>query len=166
MPIDTRDRAVLLVGLAAAMRCSELSALDVADVAESGEGLRISFGRSKTDQEDLIPGPPLASPTVAAASPPWPARLSPVGSINVGLTGDVLVELEQVVLWNARYLDAIVEHLREGGQQVRDEDIARLSPLGHAHLNCLGRCAFTTRAVDGLRPLRDPSATDDTDGDW
>jgi TnpA family transposase len=74
--------------------------------------------------------------------------------------------LNAVVLWNTRYLDAIIEHLRESGQHVRDEDIARLSPLGHAHLNCLGRYAFTTRAGNGLRPLRDPSATDDTDGDW
>jgi len=46
---------------------------------------------------------------------------------------------------------------------LRDEDVARLSPLGHAHLNCLGRYAFTTRAVAGLRPLRDPATRDDTD---
>ena len=73
--------------------------------------------------------------------------------------------LNAVVLWNTRYLNAIVEHLRESGQHVPDEDVARLSPLGHAHLNCLGRYAFTTRAVNGLRPLRDPAATDDTDGE-
>jgi len=47
------------------------------------------------------------------------------------------------VLWNTRYLDAIVEQLRQNRQPVRDEDAARLSPLGHAHLNCLGRYAFT-----------------------
>jgi hypothetical protein len=40
---------------------------------------------------------------------------------------------------NTRYLDAIIEHLRGSGQPVHDEDVARLSPLGHAHLNCLGR---------------------------
>jgi TnpA family transposase len=73
--------------------------------------------------------------------------------------------LNAVVLWNTRYLDAIVEQLRESGQSVRDEDVSRLSPLGHAHLNCLGRYAFTARAVDGLRPLR-PGSTDDTDGEW
>ena len=49
--IDVRDRAVLLIGFAGAMRRSELSALDVTGVAETGEGLRISVGRSKTDQE-------------------------------------------------------------------------------------------------------------------
>jgi TnpA family transposase len=71
--------------------------------------------------------------------------------------------LNAVVLWNTRYLDAIIEHLRENGQQVIDEDVARLSPLGQAHLNCLGRYAFTTRAHAGLRPLRDPTTRDDAD---
>ena len=68
--------------------------------------------------------------------------------------------LNAVVLWNTRYLDAIVEHLRGAGQPVRDEDVARLSPLGHAHLNCLGRYAFTTQPPAELRPLRDPAARD------
>ena len=53
------------------------------------------------------------------------------------------------MLGNTRYLDAIVGHLRGSGQPVRDEDIARLSPLGHAHLNCLGRYAFTTQPPQG-----------------
>jgi hypothetical protein len=67
---------------------------------------------------------------------------------------------------NTRYLDAIVEHLRRDGQPVRDEDAARLSPLGHAHLNCLGRYAFTRNPPSGLRPLRDPSAPADSDEGW
>jgi integrase len=49
--IDVRDRAILLLGFAGALRRSELSALDVADVVETGEGLKIAVGRSKTDQE-------------------------------------------------------------------------------------------------------------------
>jgi len=74
--------------------------------------------------------------------------------------------LNAVVLWNTRYLDAIVEQLRANGQPVRDEDVARLSPLGHAHLNCLGRYAFTTQPPVELRPLRDPNARDgEDDGD-
>ncbi|MGI9093127.1 MAG: Tn3 family transposase [Mycobacteriales bacterium] len=63
-----------------------------------------------------------------------------------------------VVLWNTRYLDPIVDDLRAKDLPVRDEDVARLSPLGHAHLDCLGRYAFTAGAIDGLRPLRDPTA--------
>ena len=68
--------------------------------------------------------------------------------------------LNAVVLWNTRYLDAIVESLRGSGQPVRDEAAAWLSPLGRAQLNCLGRCAFTTRPPAELRPLRDPDARD------
>ena len=47
----TRDRAMLLVGFAAALRRSELVALDVADVAETVEGLVVTLRRSKTDPE-------------------------------------------------------------------------------------------------------------------
>jgi TnpA family transposase len=71
--------------------------------------------------------------------------------------------LNAVVLWNTRYLDAIIESLRGSGQPVRDEAVARLSPLGHAHLNCLGRYAFTTQPPAELRPLRDPNARDGED---
>ncbi|WP_248965668.1 transposase [Sphaerisporangium perillae] len=40
------------------------------------------------------------------------------------------------------------------GAEQADEDVARLSPLGHAHLNCLGRYAIASSAPDkGLRPL-------------
>jgi hypothetical protein len=38
-------------GFAGAMRRSELSALSAVGVAETGEGLRINVGRSKTDLE-------------------------------------------------------------------------------------------------------------------
>jgi integrase len=46
-----RDRAILLIGFAGAMRRSELASLEFADVTETGDGLRITVGRSKTDQE-------------------------------------------------------------------------------------------------------------------
>lgn len=37
---------------------------------------------------------------------------------------------------------------------VKDEDAARLSPLGHAHLNVLGRYAISSSApAEGLRQL-------------
>ncbi|NGO47047.1 transposase [Streptomyces sp. YC419] len=50
---------------------------------------------------------------------------------------------------------------------MRDEDVARLSPLKHKNLNVLGRYNFTaSQPVSGLRPLRDPDAPDlDDDGD-
>lgn len=47
---DRRDRALLLVGTAAALRRSELVALDLADLTAHPEGLRLVIRRSKTDQ--------------------------------------------------------------------------------------------------------------------
>ena len=46
-----RDRALLLLGFAGAFRRSELVALDVTDVEEVPEGLRVTIRRGKTDQE-------------------------------------------------------------------------------------------------------------------
>jgi site-specific recombinase XerD len=46
-----RDRALLLVGFAGAFRRSELVALDVADIVETAEGLRVTIKHSKIDQE-------------------------------------------------------------------------------------------------------------------
>jgi site-specific recombinase XerD len=46
-----RDRALLLLGFAEAFRRSELVALDVADIAETDAGLRVTIRHSKTDQE-------------------------------------------------------------------------------------------------------------------
>jgi integrase len=49
--IDVRDRALLLVGFAGAMRRSELVALDVADIEDIADGLVVTIRRSKTDQD-------------------------------------------------------------------------------------------------------------------
>jgi hypothetical protein len=48
------------------------------------------------------------------------------------------------VLWTTRYLDAAADHLRalppeEREHDVLNQDVARVSPLKHANLNCLGR---------------------------
>jgi site-specific recombinase XerD len=47
----TRDRALLLLGFAAALRRSEIVALNVEDLTDAPEGLRLTIRRSKTDQE-------------------------------------------------------------------------------------------------------------------
>jgi integrase len=49
--IGVRDRALLLLGFAGAFRRSELVSLDVADIVDCEEGLRVTLRRSKTDQE-------------------------------------------------------------------------------------------------------------------
>jgi integrase len=48
---DLRDRALLLIGFAAALRRSELVALDVADVEHVRHGIVLHLWRSKTDQD-------------------------------------------------------------------------------------------------------------------
>lgn len=69
--------------------------------------------------------------------------------------------LNAAVLWTTRHLDASVAHLRalraeERVHDVLDEDVARVSPLKHANLNCRGRYSFAARTPrSGLRPLRD-----------
>ncbi|MFC8277113.1 Tn3 family transposase [Streptomyces sp. NPDC057271] len=73
--------------------------------------------------------------------------------------GSLGLVLNAVVLWTTRYIDAAVAQLRAEGHEIRDEDIARLSPLKHKNLNVLGRYSFTASVpAGGLRPLRDPDA--------
>jgi len=76
--------------------------------------------------------------------------------------GALGIVLNAVTLWNTRYLDAAVGQLRTQGHPVSEQDAARLSPLGHAHVNELGRYAFPALTPDAdLRPLRDPQTAAD-----
>lgn len=67
--------------------------------------------------------------------------------------------LNMIVLWNTIYLEAALNQLRKEGYPVKDEDVARLSPLIHDHIHMLGRYSFSMPeavARGELRPLRDP----------
>lgn len=62
-----------------------------------------------------------------------------------------------VILWNTIYTAAALEQLRAEGEEIRPEDVARLSPLPTHHINVLGRYAFLLDeqvAHGGMRPLR------------
>ena len=52
-------------------------------------------------------------------------------------------QLGALVLWNAQYLDDAIVHLRATGHDITDEDLQRVSPLQHAHINMLGNFPFT-----------------------
>ena len=68
-----------------------------------------------------------------------------------------------LVLWNTIYMQAALDHLREQGEDVKEEDEARLSPLSHKHVNMLGHYSFTLaeQVLNGqLRPLKQPSELD------
>ena len=72
-----------------------------------------------------------------------------------------------VVLWNTLYMDAALAHLRRHGVEIKAEDVARLSPLGHENINVLGRYSFALAesvARGELRPLHDPEETDSQAG--
>jgi TnpA family transposase len=69
--------------------------------------------------------------------------------------------LNMIVLWNTSYMEAALNQLRADGFEVRDEDVARLSPLVHEHINMLGRYSFSVPdavAKGELRPLRNPAS--------
>jgi integrase len=51
LPIGIRDRAVILIGYASAMRPGEVSALDASDIIRKPNGILVTIRRSKTDQE-------------------------------------------------------------------------------------------------------------------
>ncbi|MFI0192121.1 Tn3 family transposase [Streptomyces sp. NPDC017082] len=78
---------------------------------------------------------------------------------QIGALGLVL---NAVVLFNTRYMDAAVNQLRADGFEVRDENVARLSPFVRHHINMLGRYSFQLPDLPGgLRPLRDPGTPDE-----
>jgi TnpA family transposase len=71
--------------------------------------------------------------------------------------------VNMIVLWNTIYIEAAINQLRKEGYVVRDEDVARLSPLIYGHINMLGHYSFAmpeTVARGELRPLRNPGDPD------
>lgn len=54
-------------------------------------------------------------------------------------------------------MNKAIEYLTASGVDVREEDVKRLTPLGHNHIRLTGRYDFTLTAKPepgGLRPLR------------
>lgn len=65
-----------------------------------------------------------------------------------------------IILWNTRYMHVALNRLRAEGAEVKAEDVARLSPLVHEHVNMLGRYQFTLAEPvkrGELRALSDPN---------
>jgi len=112
MPADLRglrDRALLLVGFAGALRRSELIALDVEDIEEGPEGIFVRIRRSKTDQEgagDFV-------------SIPYGSRLRPVRALKDWLEAARITE------------GALFRPIRKGGKAV---EVKRLSDRSVANI--------------------------------
>jgi len=77
-----RDRALLSFGMVSCMRRSEITALNVADIVRSPEGLRVTIRRSKSDQESV-------GVTIAI---PAGRRLKPVQHLDAWLERAALTE--------------------------------------------------------------------------
>ena len=74
-----------------------------------------------------------------------------------------------LVLWNTRYLQQALERWQETEEHLNPEDVARLSPLLHEHVNMLGRYDFTLPeavAAGQLRPLRTLTPWEASLGEW
>lgn len=78
--------------------------------------------------------------------------------------GSLGLVINMIVLWNTTYIEAALAQLRREGRMVRNEDVARLSPLIHRHIHVLGRYSFLipeSVANGELRPLRNPAQAPD-----
>jgi TnpA family transposase len=66
-----------------------------------------------------------------------------------------------LVLWNTRYLQHALERWQQKEGVLAPDDVARLSPLLHEHVNMLGRYDFSLPehiAAGEMRPLRNPAS--------
>ena len=94
-------------------------------------------------------------------SAPEPCAKHSNASASFEKLGALGLVVNAIVLWNTRYMDAVLSKLQADGDAIADADARRLSPLVHKHLNFLGRYHFSLPGdVRGgeLRELRDPNA--------
>jgi integrase len=141
--IGLRDRALLSFGLASAMRRSELCALQVADLSETPDGLRVLIRRSKTDQEGQ--GQEIAVPRGL--------KLCPVASLQAWLqaaeitTGHVFRPVAKGGLVSPEALrpDGLARIIKRLAAR------AGLDPKGFAGHSL--RSGFVTSAVESNAPL-------------
>ena len=62
-----------------------------------------------------------------------------------------------VIVWNTVYMQAVIDALAREGYEIKEDDLAHLSPARHEHINRYGRYRFDVdfaTTLDNLRPLR------------
>lgn len=107
-PRGTRDRAILLLGFAAALRRSEIVDLKVNDIERRPGGALIHIGRSKTDQE--------AKGQIVVV--PNGARLQPIKAIDAWVAAAQLT--------GGPLFREIDRHGRVGTDALSDRSVARI----------------------------------------
>lgn len=149
-PRAVRDRALLLVGFAGALRRSELVALDVADLEARPEGLALTIRSSKTDPEARgevlgIPRARRADLCPVAAVAAWRAQLEAGAPVHGPLFRPVNRH-GRIAL--ARLSDrAVADLVKEAAER------AGLDPLAYAGHSL--RAGFATSAAAAGVPERD-----------
>lgn len=66
-----------------------------------------------------------------------------------------------VIVWNATYMESVLQQLRQQGWVIKDEAIVQLSPTAHSHVAPHGKYHFDWPglAPGQLRPLRQPGSS-------
>ena len=80
---------------------------------------------------------------------------------QLGLLGLVVNVL---VLWTTHYMDLALSTLRDEGMEIREEDKARLSPLGFRHIHLEGRYHVALSADVPLGGFRAPRTSAEPGG--
>lgn len=65
------------------------------------------------------------------------------------------------MLWNTLYIERAVNALREQGQEINDEHLQYLSPLGWEHINLTGDYVWKTEIDLGKGKFRPLTNMDD-----
>lgn len=133
-----RDRALLLIGFAAALRRSELVALHVTDVSSRSKGILLHIGRSKTDQDGEGADIPI----------PRGGKLKPVDALEAWLKAAEITE--------GPIFREVDRHGRVGETALSDRSVARIvkrtfAPIGVKVEDFSGhslRAGFVTTSLD------------------
>lgn len=67
-----------------------------------------------------------------------------------------------IIVWNTRYMQAVIDQLKEEGYSINDEDLSHISPCRFDHINKHGHFLFNIEKElnrNGLRPLNNPRNT-------
>lgn len=142
-----RDRALLLVGYAAALRRSEVGAIRLGDVAYRSQGIALIIGRSKADQEG-------AGTVVAIAR--GHGTTDPVQAVRAWVAGAGLDDPAEPVFVRIAWSDRRALRGRAlSGQAVQEVLLARAAQAGIDDLDLSGhslRAGHATTAAEAGVP--------------
>ncbi len=71
-----------------------------------------------------------------------------------------------IILWNTIYMNRALGDMRQRGMTILPEDVARLSPIGHEHVNVYGKYSFTLAEPiqqGDFHPLRELDETEEVE---